>query len=225
MALAQRQHESYCDALRELGLELVWVSSDDRFPDSCFVEDPAVVVGDMAIISRMGAESRIGEEVAVRRVLRAFKKIREIEAPGRLDGGDVLIIDRRVYVGLSGRTNRRATSQVRSIVSDLGYGVTPVEVKKGLHLKSSCNSIGEGHVVMVAGYIDESAFAEYERILVPQSEAYAANCLSVNEKVLVPEGYPTTRGMMEDAGLETLPLEMSEFEKCGGGLTCLSLRL
>ncbi len=222
--LARRQHQAYCNALRELGLEVVHIPTDEGYPDSCFVEDPAIVVGNIAIISRMGAESRIGEEIAVRSALRDLKEIREIEEPGRLDGGDVMIIDRQVYVGISKRTNLSAANQVRSIASSLGYGVTPVGVKKGLHLKSSCSYIGEDVVVMVPGHIEGSVFTRYERIAVPRSEAYAANCLSLSGTVLVPEGYPTTRRLIEDRGFETISMGMSEFEKCGGGLTCLSVR-
>ena len=223
LSLARRQHRSYCETLGTLGLELVWVEPDDGFPDCCFVEDPAIVIGDTAIISRLGAPSRAGEEVAVREALRPFKKIRKISGPGSLEGGDVLLVEDKIYVGLTTRTNQSGLEQLRTLVSELGFKVTPVETARGLHLKSSCTYLGNGYVAMVPGRVQEGTFSEYNTIEVPPEEAPAADCLRVRDRVLVLEGYPATKRRIEAEGFDTISLEMSEFEKCEGALTCLSI--
>lgn len=223
LSLAQRQHGSYCKTLEVLGLELIRVEPDDRFPDCCFVEDPAIVFGETAIITRMGVPSRVGEEAALREALRPFNQIREILSPGTLEGGDVIQIDEKLYVGLTKRTNRSGLEQIEAIVSELGCEVIPVEVRKGLHLKSSCTYIGDHSLVLVPGCVDEGTFSEYSTIQVPPQEAQAADCLRVGGFVLVQEGYPVTKKLIEAEGFETLALEMSEFEKCEGALTCLSI--
>ena len=223
LSLAKGQHRSYCETLRSLGLALIWVKPDDRFPDCCFVEDPAIVAGDTAIISRMGDPSRVGEEVALRDALRPLMTIREIVSPGTLEGGDVLQIDGKMYVGLTKRTNRSGLDQLETIVSELGLEIIPVKVSQGLHLKSSCTYIGDGYVVVTPGGLDGKIFSEYNTIQVPREEASAADCLRVRDRVLVLEGYPATRKQIEAEGFDTIALAMSEFEKCEGALTCLSI--
>ncbi len=223
LSLARRQHSSYCGTLETLGLELVWVEPADSFPDCCFIEDPAIVTGDTAIISRMGVPSRRGEEAAVRDALRPFKTIREIISPGTLEGGDVLQVEEQIYVGMTGRTNRSGLEQLKTLVSELSFEVIPVEVAQGLHLKSSCTYLGNGYVVLVKGRVQEGIFSEYNTIEVPPEEAPAADCLRVRDRVLVPEGYHATKRQIEAAGFETMALEMSEFEKCEGASTCLSI--
>ncbi len=223
ISVARRQHRAYCETLQGLGLELIRVEPDDRFPDCCFVEDPAIVAGDAAVITRMGVPSRVGEETALREALRPFKQIREILNPGTLEGGDVLQIDGKMFVGLTKRTNRSGIEQLGALVSELGFEVIPVEVMRGLHLKSSCTYIGDGTIVRVPGSVEEAVFTEYNTIEVPPREAPAADCLRVGDRVLVLEGYPTSRRQIEAEGFETVTLEMSEFEKCEGALTCLSI--
>ncbi|MFQ5918463.1 MAG: dimethylarginine dimethylaminohydrolase family protein [Thermoplasmata archaeon] len=223
LSLAQEQHGFYCETLQALGLELIRVEPDDRFPDCCFVEDPAVVVGDIAVLTRMGAPSRVGEESAIRDALRPHRKTREIHSPGTLEGGDVVRIDEKIYVGLSRRTNQAGLDQLDALVSELGFRVIPVRVHRGLHLKSSCTSIGEGSVVLLRGNVEEDAFSEHNVIDIPREEAPAADCLRVRDRVLVLEGYPISAKRIESEGFDTMPLPMSEFEKCEGALTCLSI--
>lgn len=220
---ARRQHGAYCETLRGLGLELVRVEPDDQFPDCCFVEDPAIVAGDTAIISRMGVPARRGEEVALERALRPFKEIRHLASPGTLEGGDVLQVGNKIYVGLSNRTNRTGLEQVDGLASELGFEVIPVEVRRGLHLKSSCTYIGDGYIVMVPGSFNEKVFAEHKVIEVARGEGHAANCLPIEGVVLVLDGYPNTRKRIEAEGFDTRAIELSEFEKCEGALTCLSI--
>ena len=223
VGLAKEQHQKYCEALEGLGLELIRLEADDRFPDCCFVEDAAIVIGNLAIISYMGAESRRGEEDAVRKVLSKHKEVYDIEPPGTIEGGDVLKIVSELFIGLSTRTNLQASEQVGKRVSHLEYRAIPVKTEDLVHLKSDCTYIGENYLLMFPGRFDEAVFNEYNRIIVPEEEAYAANCLSVNGKVLVSAGYPRTRELIEDAGFETISIEMSELRKGEGALTCLSI--
>jgi len=220
--LARRQHLRYCSALLGLGLSLIEIEADDRYPDCCFVEDTAIIAGGRAIIARIGAASRVGEEVVVREHLREHMEVDEIKNPARIDGGDVLLIDRKVYIGLGGRTNRPAVDQVRDILGPAGYEVIAVTMTGVLHLKSACTYLGNGHVLLLPGCLDRKVFAEYAAVEVPGYEAYAANCLSVGGKVLVSSGYPRTTDLIEARGFETITLEMSEFRKGQGSLTCLS---
>lgn len=221
--LAREQHMQYCEILEQLGLTLIIIQPDDRFPDCCFVEDPAIVIGEIAILSRMGAKSRIGEEIQVGNTLSKYKEVHQIKPPGTIDGGDVLRIDEKVYIGLSERTNHFAIQQVHTIISDYGYRVIPVKIRNILHLKSACTYIGNNYIVMFPGHFDDRIFSEYDKIIIGEREAHSANCLSVNGKVLVQKGYPHTKSLIENEGFETVEIEISEFRKGGGSLTCLSI--
>jgi dimethylargininase len=221
--LAKEQHIQYCEILEQLGLSLIPIDSDARFPDCCFVEDTAIVVGDSAIISNMASVSRIGEEEKVKNTLSKYKNIHEINPPGTIDGGDALRIDEKIYIGLSERTNQCALQQVSTFTSGGGYQVIPVEIKHVLHLKSACTYIGNDCVVISPGHFDEKIFSEYHKIIVPKGEAQGANCLSVNGKVLIQRGYPITKKLIENEGFETIEIDVSEFRKGGGSLTCLSI--
>ncbi|NIN72517.1 MAG: hypothetical protein GTO46_11485 [Gemmatimonadetes bacterium] len=223
VARAREQHDRYCRALEGLGLTLIRIAADDRFPDCPFVEDTALVVGDRAIIAAPGAESRRGETAAVEERLRALKPLHRIEAPATLDGGDVLLVDDRLYVGLSTRTSTLAAEQLERILGDAGYQIVPVAVRSILHLKSACTYLGDGVLVQLPGHLDDDLFARYQRITVPAAEPHAANCLAVNSVVLVPAGAPQTRKRIEAAGFNTQEIDISESHKAGGGLTCSSI--
>lgn len=225
VTLARRQHQEYCRTLEKLKLELLRIDADDAYPDCCFVEDTAIIVASMAIVTRIGAESRVGESAAVKELLQSRKEIVEIEPPGTLDGGDVLRIGNNIYIGKSARTNTDAISQVKRLVKECGFNVVPVRLKDALHLKSVVTYVGDDTVLTLPGHCDEKCFAEYERIRVPKEEAYAANCLSVNGTVIVSDGYPMTKRLIENEGFRTIPLQMSEFRKGDGSLTCLSIIL
>lgn len=223
VARARAQHERYCEALQTLGLTLLRLSADERFPDCPFVEDTAVVLGEGAIIANLGAPSRRGEEQAVAEALAEYMELYEIVEPARLDGGDVLSIARTLFVGLSGRTNRAAAEQLDALLRSDGYEVVAVSVREVLHLKSACTYLGGDILVHLPGHLDDEAFSKFERIIVPPQEAPAANCLAVNGRVLVPAGAPRTRAHIEAAGFEVLELDISEAAKAGGGLTCSSI--
>jgi dimethylargininase len=232
-ATALAQHQKYCQALQACGLELTVLAPDPKHPDSTFVEDAAIVTERCAVLTNPGAASRTGEVAGVRAALAPFyDRFDAIEPPGTLDGGDVFAADGRFFIGLSERTNAAGARQLADFLARAGYtsACIPVTGIPGLlHLKSGMAylgaSPGAGHLVLVDAFLGMEAFRGYRIVRVSPEEAYAANCLQVNEQVLVPEGFPRLRRSLEDLGYRTLPLEMSEFQKMDGGLSCLSLRL
>jgi dimethylargininase len=223
VSLARDQHAAYCAALEAAGLELIRLEPDERYPDCCFVEDTTMVAGDLAVMLPIGASSRVGEEVEVEKSLRPYKLIKRIKPPASMDGGDILKIENRMYIGLSQRTNRRAISELNSLISLQGYEAIPVPLDKVLHLKSACSYVGSGQVVISPGCFDDRILSEYNKIEVPDPEAYSANCLAINGTVLISKGFPQTKNRIESAGFKTVELEMSEFRKAWGSLTCLSV--
>ena len=221
--VAKRQHERYCAALESAGLELTSIEPDDRYPDCCYVEDTAVVVGEKAIVAAMAAPSRRGEAAAVEEELRDHKEVHHISPPATLDGGDVLRIGQRIFVGLTRRTNQLAADQLRGVLEPDGYEVVQVAVRDVLHLKSACTHVGEDVILFLPGHLDKKPFARYRRNIVPADEAHAANCLSVNGRVLIPTHAPRTRAQIEALGFQTMELEISESRKAAGLLTCSSI--
>lgn len=223
LQLAREQHLKYCLTLQQLGLTLLTVDADDRLPDCCFVEDTAIIVGETAIITHMEASSRALETKEVKKLLASYKTTKEILSPGFIDGGDVLKINNKIYIGLSERTNLHAVEQVKALVADEGYEVIPVEIKETLHLKTACTYLGDGCIIMAPGCFEKNIFSGYRKIVVAREEAYSANCLAVNGKVVVPNGYPRSRECIEKEGFATFEVDISEFRKGNGGLTCLSI--
>jgi dimethylargininase len=221
--LAKRQHAEYCNALKNLGLKLLWAKGDDSLPDSCFVEDTAIIFGEKAVICNMKMESRKKEVVEVAKVLEKFKKLHFIEPPTTIDGGDVLKIGKNVFVGLTSRTDVHVAIQLRKILESDGFNIFTVKVNGATHLKSVCTYLGKGYVMLAEGYFDVNIFKDYNRLVVPKKEHYAANCLAVNKVVLMAKGYPKTRRLIEREGFTVQELEMSEFRKGEGALTCLSI--
>jgi dimethylargininase len=218
------QHEAYVAALAALGLGIVALPPAPGFPDAHFVEDTAVVLPEVAVIARPGAAARRGEERSVADVLARHRPTVRIEAPGTLEGGDVLTIGRRVLIGLSARTNEDGAAQLARQLSAHGYAVTAIPVGDGLHLKSGINWLGGDDLLVTAAFADRSELRDYRRWVVPEAEAYAANTLWINDSLLVPSGFPRTRRILEALGLRILELDVGEVRKMDGGLTCLSLR-
>lgn len=223
--LVLEQHARYCEALESCGLELAVMESDPEYPDCPFVEDTAVVTEHVAVISRPGAERRRGEERAVEEVISAYRPIERIERPGTLDGGDVLQVGKRVFVGLSERTNYEGTRQLGSILDRHGYAVTVVPVGEMLHLKSGVNHAGGTALAITGGLAKLDPFSGFDLVRVPREEAYATNCLFVNGRLLVAKGFPLALAAFHELGREIVELDVSEFRKMDGGLTCLSIRL
>jgi dimethylargininase len=222
------QHARYCDALQTCGLALTTLDADTDHPDSTFVEDTAVVTVRSAVLTRPGARSREGEGTAMRPILhRFFSTVVEIEAPGTLDGGDICETEQHFFLGLSHRTNEEGARQLAAHLAREGYTSAPVDVRgmnSILHLKSGISYIGDNTLVVMEEMAGNELFADYEVIQVAEEESYAANCVRVNERVLLAAGYPRLRGELIARGFRPLELEMSEFQKMDGGLSCLSLR-
>lgn len=221
--LAKQQHTDYCKTLEQLGLQLIRIDADDALPDCCFTEDIAIIFGDVAIITSPGTVSRVAETVEMEKVLTPLKNIHHLSSPATIDGGDVLKIDQKIFIGISSRTNEEAIKQVAAIINPKGYEVIGVKIWDTLHLKSVCTYVGKGCILLEEGHFDEKIFSQYDIIIVPEEEAYAANCLVVNGKVLLPKGFPKTKPLIEAKGFSVIEMEMSEIEKADGALTCLSI--
>jgi dimethylargininase len=221
---AIEQHAAYCEALSECGLELVVLGPEPAFPDCPFVEDTAVVTDEVAIIARPGDERRRGEEEAIAFVLSRYRRLERIEPPGTLDGGDILDVKGRIFAGLSGRTNAEGARQLESILTRYGHQVSIVPIGEMLHLKSGANYIGNGALALTGGLEKLEAFCRFDSVLIPPEECYAANCLFVNGRLLVASGFPRAREKFSRLGRDIIELDMSEFMKMDGGLTCLSIR-
>ncbi len=218
---AMEQHAAYCDALIRCGVELTVLEADERYPDGCFVEDTAVVNSRVVVISRPGAASRMGEEEEIAQVLAGFGATESITPPGTLEGGDVLRAENHYYIGLSARTNAEGASQLSAILLKHGFTTSVIRVEEGLHLKSDIAYLGKGNFISTPVF---SAIAHpANTILLDQDEYYSANCLRVNDYLLIPKGFPKSRMKILELGYEIIELEMSEFRKMDGGLTCLSL--
>lgn len=222
--LAVKQHEEYVKTLKMLDLKVTELDALTGFPDAHFVEDVAVLTPELAIITRPGAPSRRGEIITIAPTLRNMFSTASINAPGTLDGGDVLILGKNVYVGISNRTNMEGAEQLESLLSTFGYSTHQIPLPGGLHLKSSVNYVGENLLLMLEEFVDIHAFNIFEKIIVAPEEAYACNTLWINDNLILPDHFPETRLQLEDIGLPMYILDMSEMEKLDGGLTCLSLR-
>ena len=223
---AREQHAGYVGALEACGLEVVVVGADDEYPDSVFVEDTAVVTDRCAILARPGAGSRRGEVRAVESALSGlFGDVERVVAPGTLDGGDVLQVDDRFYVGVTQRTNEEGARQFSEIVQRHGFDASFVSLRRFLHLKTGVSYLGDDDLLVAGELVESDAFAGFDRLRVLPREEYCANCIRVNDRVIFPAGYDETKASISARGYEVIELEMSEFRKLDGGLSCLSLRL
>ncbi len=223
---ASEQHERYVAALEACGLEVTVLDADERFPDSVFVEDTAVVTDRCAVVTNPGAAERRGEVPEVEKALaRLYGDLERITDPGTVDGGDVLQVGDYFYVGLTRRTNREGAEQLSEILRRYGFGVSLVGLRRFLHLKTGVAYLGGDDLVVAGELVGRDELSGFDEIVVPPEEEYAANCIRVNDRVLVAAGYETTGRSIAERGYESIELEMSEFRKVDGGLSCLSLRL
>ena len=227
-ALTLRQHAAYCEALERCGLTLIRLEPDLRFPDSTFVEDTAVLAEGCAVVTRPGDPTRLGEEVEIRAELaKSFAVVDAIHAPRTVDGGDICEAGPHFFLGVSKRTNTEGARQLATILERRGFSAETVDVREVpgiLHLKSGVSYLGDGRLVVIPGLAAHPAFARYERVVVDEEEAYAANCVRVNDAVVVPAAHPRTSAAIRALGYPVIELAMSEFQKMDGGLSCLSLR-
>lgn len=222
-ARAEAQHEAYEAALRRLGFEIRRVAPAPEHPDAVFIEDTAVLLEELAVITRPGASSRRGEVGAVAEALAAYRPVVRVPAPATLDGGDVLLEGRTLFVGDSARTNEVAHGWLREVLGPLGYTVVVVPVSGCLHLKTAVTSPAEGTFLLNPEWVPASAFADAEVVEVDRSEPYAANVLRAGEAVLVAAGAPRTRRRLERLGLTVTEVDVSELARAEAGVTCCSV--
>jgi dimethylargininase len=222
--LAQRQHGAYVAALRRLDVQVLALPTDHAFPDCCFVEDCIVQADGTGLVTALGEPSRRGEERAVHELLRQHASLSLMRLPATADGGDCLIVGKRIYVGLSARTNEAGLRCIRDWFGPRGFEVIGVPVHGVLHLKCVCSPLGRGKLLLAEGFLPPDTFRDLEIVKVPTEESYAANAVAVGDVVLIADGYPATRRAVERAGFQPLPLATSEIAKADGSLTCLSVR-
>ena len=224
---ALKQHEEYVKTLKECGVDVKILEADEKYPDSTFVEDPAVLTDKCAIITNPGANSRKGEIKDIKNAIEKYyssDQIFEIKEPGTLEGGDIMQVEDHFYIGVSDRTNKDGAKQLLDYLNKFNYTGDIVEFKGILHLKTGMSYIGDNTLLATELFADKEIFTNYKIIKVSEKEAYASNCIRVNDYVIVPDGYPETKKKIEKNGFKTKTVDVSEFRKIDGGLSCLSLR-
>ena len=223
--LASAQHEMYIAALKKCGLEVLVLDADEKFPDSVFVEDVALLTPEVAIMTYPGAESRRGEVVEMRSLLHHyFDVVEQVHPPGTVEAGDIMQVGTHYYIGLSGRTNAEGAKQVTDILEHYGMTGSTVTLKEMLHLKTGVSYLEKGNLLVAGEFIQHPTFVSFNTIPVPEQEAYAANSVWLNDSVLFPAGYPVTQAKLSALGYVVEEVDVSEFRKLDGGLSCLSLR-
>jgi dimethylargininase len=219
------QHENYIKAIRDCGVEVTVLEADENFPDSTFVEDVALLTPKCAIVTNPGAPSRKGEISGIRKVLdRFYTDIEEIQNPGTVEAGDIMMVGSHFYIGLSARTNEVGAKQMISILEKYGMSGSVVSLEKVLHLKTGLAYLENNNLVACGEFVSKSEFKKFKLIEIDEKESYATNCIWVNNKVIVSSGFPNAKSTIENAGYKTIEVDVSEFQKLDGGLSCLSLR-
>jgi dimethylargininase len=217
---ARQQHAAYCEVLKTAGLAVEILEPLDAFPDSVFIEDNAVILEDRAILCSMKEANRQGEVSFLADAFQSRLPVLRLQAPVFIDGGDVLQTEKAVFVGQSKRTSTEAIEALQSLTPK---PVIPIVVKQGLHLKTSVSTLGKGLLIINPAHVETEPFRNLEWIEVDEEETYAANCLAVGENVILPAGFPKLEQRIQEYGFSTLPVEINEFQKADGGVTCLSL--
>jgi dimethylargininase len=223
LEVAHAQHHSYVEALRQLGCDVIELPADGRLPDSVFVEDTAIILPEVAVITRPGADSRKPETESIRPALSPYMDIVTVHEPAIIDGGDVLVLGKDIWVGLSTRTNREAIDQLNELLKRFGYRVTGVETHGCLHLKSAVTRVDNQTLLINRNWVDPSYFDGFDLIDIDPSEPFAANCLPIGEAILYPTAFPRTRAKLEGHGYQVLAVDVSELAKAEGAVTCCSL--
>jgi dimethylargininase len=223
VAKAEVEHRAYEECLTSLGVRVISLPASAALPDSVFIEDVAVVLDEIAVMTRPGAESRRAELLGVAPKLEQFRQLVYISAPATLDGGDVLHVDRTLFAGLSRRTDQAGIDQLRAIVEPFGYQVKEVSVTGCLHLKTGVTYLGRNEILINREWVDAQAFDGFELIDVPEAEPMAANTLTIGETLLLPDSFPQTRALLEARNYNVRVLDISELQKAEAGLTCSSL--
>jgi dimethylargininase len=222
-ARARAQHAAYCQALRDCRAQVVTLNVNEELPDAAFIEDTAIVLDEVAVICSMGAASRRDEPARIEPVLREYREIARIEPPATIEGGDVLRVGRTLLVGQSCRTNAAGIKLLAAIVQRYGYEVMPAPVSACLHLKTACTALADGRLLINPAWIDSVNLAGYELVNVPEAEPWGANIALVGSKVLLEAAHIQTAELIDNLGFTVQAIDLSEFAKAEGGVTCLSL--
>ncbi|NIR53100.1 dimethylargininase [candidate division KSB1 bacterium] len=221
---AVSQHEAYCALLEKCGAKVNKLTANVDYPDGTFVEDTAVVLDEIAVLASMGTESRRGEIAAIETELAKYRKVVRVPPSARLEGGDVLALGSTVFVAASTRTDRAGIAALRKHLKPFDYDVVPVNIQNCLHLKSACSAISDRSLLVNPDWVDITPFAEFNVITVSQDEPYAANAIRVNETVCMYAGFANTVDMVRELGFKVATVDISEFLKAEGGMSCLSLQ-
>jgi dimethylargininase len=225
VATAVAEHASYEEALRSLGATVVHAPPEPTLPDAVFVEDTALALDEVAVITRPGADSRRAEIESMARVLSAYKPLVRIQPPGTLDGGDVLRLGRRLYVGLSSRTNRAGIAQLETLLDQWGYEVIPVPISGCLHLKSAVTEVADDLLLINDRWVRPQCFGSMKTVTVAPAEPDGANALRIGAAVIYPAHHPETAKRLAAAGVRVVPVPCGELAKAEGGVTCCSVLL
>jgi len=221
--VARAQHREYINALKQLGCNVIELPAEPDLPDSVFVEDTAFILPEVAVITRPGADSRKPETESIIRALSPYINLVHVREPATVDGGDVLVIGKNIYVGLSTRSNREAIDQLNDLLWEYGYTVTGVELHDCLHLKSAVTRVDDETLLINKNWVNTSHFKNFDLLEVDPSEPYAANCLPIGESIIFPLAFPKTRARLEARGYKVVIVDVSELEKAEGAVTCCSL--
>ena len=220
---ALQQHGAYCTALEANGVRVIRLPAVEDLPDSVFVEDTALVFDEVAVLTPMGNAARESEPALIAPYLAQFRRVEHIRLPAHLEGGDVLVIDRQVFVGLSPRTNQAGVLALRDILTPYGYEVISVAVTGCLHLKTGCTALDPQTVLINPAWVAASAFSAYRQLIVPAEEEWGANVLRLNDVLIMSAAFPRTKDLVESYGYKVVSVDITEFSKAEAGLSCMSL--
>jgi dimethylargininase len=220
---ARAQHHEYVDLLRKLGCDVLELPAEAALPDSVFVEDTAFILPEVAVITRPGADSRKSETDSITRALSPCRKLIHVREPATVDGGDVLVLGKNIYVGLSSRSNESAIEQLNDLLCAYGYQVTGVDMHDCLHLKSAVTRLDDKTILINKIWVDTHHFENFDWIEIDPAEPFAANCLPIGEAVIFPTAFPKTRARLEERGYQVVTIDVSELAKAEGAVTCCSL--
>ncbi|HNF93224.1 MAG TPA: hypothetical protein PLQ75_01130 [Anaerolineales bacterium] len=223
LEIARSQHEAYVRALAELGCQVIELPEETELPDSVFVEDTAFILPEVAVITRPGADSRKPEVESIIPALSPYRPLLHVATPATVDGGDVLVAGKQIFVGMSTRSNREVVIQLNALLEDFGYKVWGVELRDCLHLKTAVTRVNDQTLLLNKAWVDASNFPGYDLIEIDASEPFAANCLPVRGKIIYPTTFPKTRNLLENKGFRIVPVDLSELAKAEGAVTCCSL--
>lgn len=223
LEIARTQHSEYVKALKHLGCDVIELPAEPDLPDSVFVEDMALILPEVAVITRPGADSRKPEAESIARTLAPLIDLVCVREPATVDGGDVLVVGKNIYVGMSTRSNREAINQLNELLGGYGYSVIGVELHDCLHLKSAVTRVDDQTLLINKNWVDPRCFDEFDLIEIDPSEPHAANCLSIGEAIIFPTAFPKTRARLEERGYKVVTVDVSELAKAEGAVTCCSL--